>query len=77
VECRLKFGSWTYDGSELDLHTMPLSIDGDLDADFNPELTYASSSVEREVRYYACCPDNPYVSLTYTIWLEKHEDNDA
>ena len=67
-----------YDGSELDLHPHPFSsVDTDhLDAGFNPEVTYAGSSVEREVMYYACCPDNPYVSLTYTIWLEKHEDND-
>ena len=72
MECQLKFGSWTFDGSELDLHTRSVNLDH-LNADFNPEVTYAGSSVEREVKLYSCCPD-PYVALIYTIWLEKHEE---
>ncbi|XP_060072469.1 neuronal acetylcholine receptor subunit alpha-10-like [Ylistrum balloti] len=69
-KCPLKFGSWTYHEADLNM-----TIDGDglLMADYseNPDYQIVDQEVKRENLYYACCPKEPFISITYTIWLRR------
>lgn len=68
--CNLKFGSWTYDGSQLDLR---LNSDegGDLSSYIpNGEWDLIAVPGVRNVRTYACCPES-YVDITYTIHIRR------
>ncbi|XP_033752039.1 neuronal acetylcholine receptor subunit alpha-6-like [Pecten maximus] len=68
-KCPLKFGSWTYHEK-----TMNMTIDGKgfLLGDYNesPDFEIIDHSVERETLTYSCCAE-PYISITYTIWLRR------
>ncbi|XP_064461455.1 neuronal acetylcholine receptor subunit alpha-7-like isoform X2 [Ornithodoros turicata] len=69
-KCDLKFGSWTYDGSQLDLR---LNSDegGDLSSYIpNGEWDLIAVPGIRNERTYACCPES-YVDITYTIHIRR------
>ena len=67
--CPLKFGSWTYDGFQLDL--INLKESGDL-SKYIPsgEWDLEGMPAERHVEYYSCCAE-PYVDVTYTIIIKR------
>ncbi len=67
--CPLKFGSWTYDGFQLDL--INLKESGDL-SKFIPsgEWDLEGMPAVRNEDYYSCCPE-PYVDVTYTIIIKR------
>ena len=67
--CQLKFGSWSYDGSQLDL------INSSTSADItsyihNGEWKLIGLPVERNVFYYGCCVE-PYPDITFTIVIRR------
>ncbi|XP_043210122.1 acetylcholine receptor subunit alpha-type acr-16-like isoform X2 [Amphibalanus amphitrite] len=68
-ECKMKFGSWTYDGWQLDL-ILP-SDEGDA-SNFIPngEWTLLGVPGKRNEISYACCPQ-PYIDITYTILIRR------
>uniref|UniRef100_A0A8C4JSB6 Cholinergic receptor nicotinic alpha 10 subunit n=1 Tax=Dromaius novaehollandiae TaxID=8790 RepID=A0A8C4JSB6_DRONO len=68
-QCRLTFGSWTYNGNQIDLHNR---LDtGDL-TDFveNVEWEVLGMPATRNVVTYGCCSE-PYPDVTYTLLLRR------
>ncbi|KAM7419220.1 hypothetical protein PAMA_016369 [Pampus argenteus] len=68
-QCNLTFGSWTYNGNQVDIS---LGMDsGDL-SDFveNVEWECHGMPAVRNVMMYGCCPD-PYTEITYTLLLKR------
>ncbi|KAL8563794.1 hypothetical protein ACOMHN_058652 [Nucella lapillus] len=68
--CHLKFGSWTYDGSKVDLHF--IYGPGFELTDYIPsnEWEIITSHAKRNVKYYPCCPE-PYVDLVFHIKIRR------
>ena len=68
-KCPLKFGSWTYDGFQLDL--INLSSSGDLSKYIDSgEWDLVGMPAERNVEYYTCC-EEPYVDVSYKIIIRR------
>ncbi|KAF9816675.1 hypothetical protein SFRURICE_018555 [Spodoptera frugiperda] len=68
--CDMKFGSWTYDGNQLDL-VLKDEAGGDL-SDFitNGEWYLIGMPGKKNTITYACCPE-PYVDVTFTIMIRR------
>uniref|UniRef100_T1IUD0 Uncharacterized protein n=1 Tax=Strigamia maritima TaxID=126957 RepID=T1IUD0_STRMM len=69
-KCDMKFGSWTYDGYQLDL-----LLQGEEGGDISTFITNGEWDLigvpgVRNVIYYACCPE-PYVDITFTIHIRR------
>ncbi|VVC37839.1 Nicotinic acetylcholine receptor,Neurotransmitter-gated ion-channel, conserved [Cinara cedri] len=67
--CEMKFGSWTYNGFQLDL---VLKSDGGDLSDFttNGEWYLLGMPGKKNQIMYACCPE-PYVDITFTIRIRR------
>ncbi|XP_058129059.1 neuronal acetylcholine receptor subunit alpha-7 isoform X5 [Anopheles ziemanni] len=68
--CEMKFGSWTYDGNQLDL-VLNSDDGGDL-SDFitNGEWYLIGMPGKKNTITYQCCPE-PYVDITFTIQIRR------
>ncbi|XP_050519641.1 neuronal acetylcholine receptor subunit alpha-7 isoform X4 [Diabrotica virgifera virgifera] len=68
--CDMKFGSWTYDGNQLDL--VLNSVDGGDLSDFitNGEWYLIGMPGKKNTIVYQCCPE-PYVDVTFTIQIRR------
>ncbi|KAK7922767.1 hypothetical protein WMY93_009669 [Mugilogobius chulae] len=68
-QCNLTFGSWTYNGNQVDISMGNNS--GDL-SDFveNVEWELLGMPASKNVIMYGCCPD-PYPDITYTVLLQR------
>ncbi|XP_053973342.1 neuronal acetylcholine receptor subunit alpha-7 isoform X1 [Hylaeus anthracinus] len=68
--CDMKFGSWTYDGSQLDL-VLNSEEGGDL-SDFimNGEWHLLGMPGKKNTLTYQCCPE-PYFDVTFTIQIRR------
>ncbi|XP_043481407.1 neuronal acetylcholine receptor subunit alpha-7 isoform X1 [Leptopilina heterotoma] len=68
--CDMKFGSWTYDGNQLDL-VLNSEEGGDL-SDFitNGEWYLIGMPGKKNTINYQCCPE-PYVDITFTIKIRR------
>ena len=69
INCTMKFGSWTYDGSRLDVQ----GAGGEIDlSTYYPYQGYniVNTKVTRNVHTYDCCPE-PYVDLTFKLVLRS------
>ncbi|XP_056136107.1 neuronal acetylcholine receptor subunit alpha-9-I [Lampris incognitus] len=68
-QCNLTFGSWTYNGNQVDI-TMGMNS-GDL-SDFveNVEWECHGMPAVKNVIMYGCCSD-PYPDITYTLHLKR------
>lgn len=68
-ECPLMFGSWTYNGFQLDIK--PRNNPGDLSS-FKENVEWASNTITavRNVIIYGCCPE-PYVDITFYINISR------
>ncbi|KAG7461670.1 hypothetical protein MATL_G00193580 [Megalops atlanticus] len=68
-QCNLTFGSWTYNGNQVDI-TMGMDS-GDL-SDFveNVEWECHGMPATKNVIMYGCCSD-PYPDITYTVLLKR------
>ncbi|XP_013380777.1 neuronal acetylcholine receptor subunit alpha-9 isoform X1 [Lingula anatina] len=63
--CPIKFGSWHFNGYQLDLRNM--SEMGDMKSFVtNGEWRLAKVPVMRTVKYYSCCPE-PYPDVTFYL----------
>ncbi|XP_041438693.1 neuronal acetylcholine receptor subunit alpha-10 [Xenopus laevis] len=68
-QCRLTFGSWTYNGNQIDILN---HLDtGDL-TDFveNVEWEVLGMPAKKNVITYGCCSE-PYPDVTYTLMLQR------
>jgi hypothetical protein len=72
--CFLKFGSWTYDSDIMDinLYQNQTSIDTSDFWDLS-NWTVQSTSGEKNIKFYSCCPE-PYADLTFNITLQKKSE---
>ncbi|XP_050391652.1 neuronal acetylcholine receptor subunit beta-3 isoform X2 [Patella vulgata] len=70
-KCHLKFGSWTYDGTKVDLAVLDNATEIDL-SEYVPSnsWTIIRSPAVRNVVTYTCCPV-PYVDLTFTLVFQR------
>ncbi|XP_056328371.1 neuronal acetylcholine receptor subunit alpha-9-II [Danio aesculapii] len=68
-QCNLTFGSWTYNGNQVDIAMG--SVSGDL-SDFveNVEWECHGMPATKNVIMYGCCSD-PYPDITYTVLLQR------
>ncbi|XP_066959999.1 acetylcholine receptor subunit alpha-like isoform X1 [Macrobrachium rosenbergii] len=76
--CVMKFGSWTYDGFQVDLRHIEEESDTPV-VDIGVDLTEFYMSVEwdilavpaiRNEKYYTCC-DEPYLDITFNITMRR------
>ena len=76
--CVMKFGSWTYDGFQVDLRhqeeeqgTNIVNIGVDL-SEFYMSVEWDILAVPaiRNVKYYTCC-DEPYLDITFNITMRR------
>ncbi|XP_025268363.1 acetylcholine receptor subunit alpha-like isoform X2 [Camponotus floridanus] len=76
--CVMKFGSWTYDGFQVDLRHID-EIRGSNVVDIGIDLSEFYTSVEwdilevpavRNEKFYTCC-DEPYLDITFNITMRR------
>jgi hypothetical protein len=67
--CQLKYGSWTYDASKLDLQSIRDHVDTSTVSD-SGDWRVTDTSAQRNVAKYDCC-DEKYVDITYTINIKN------
>lgn len=68
--CEMKFGSWTYDGLQLDLQLQDDS-GGDISSFItNGEWELLGVPGKRNEIYYNCCPE-PYIDITFVIIIRR------
>jgi len=76
--CVMKFGSWTYDGFQVDLRHM-CEVEGSNVVDLGIDLSEFYMSVEwdilevpavRNEKFYTCC-DEPYLDITFNITMRR------
>ncbi|CAG2119041.1 unnamed protein product [Medioppia subpectinata] len=81
-ECFMKFGSWTYDGNQVDLKHLYDPIgepDKESVVDYGIDLSEFYINVEwdimtvpamKRIKYYSCCPE-PYIDVTFNVTLRR------
>ncbi|KAB7494761.1 Acetylcholine receptor subunit beta-like 2, partial [Armadillidium nasatum] len=76
--CVMKFGSWTYDGFQVDLRHID-EVRGIAEVKIGVDLTEFYMSVEwdildvpavRHEKYYTCCKE-PYLDITFNITMRR------
>nr|CAD7567497.1 unnamed protein product [Timema californicum] len=68
--CEMKFGSWTYDGFQLDLQLQD-DTGGDISSFItNGEWDLLGVPGKRNEIYYNCCPE-PYIDITFIIIIRR------
>lgn len=68
-QCKLEFGSWAYDGHQLNL----TNVNGTADLSMytkNGEWEMLSGNARRKISYFSCCKA-PYITLIYTFHLRR------
>ncbi|XP_057206554.1 LOW QUALITY PROTEIN: neuronal acetylcholine receptor subunit alpha-10a [Triplophysa rosa] len=68
-QCRLTYGSWTYNGNQLDILNAMESADL-ADLVDNVEWEVLGMPAKRNIVLYGCCAD-PYPDITYTLKLKR------
>lgn len=70
--CKLKFGSWSYDGTQVDLeffqdvHMMSLT-----DYLSSTEWDIVDNYANKTEFFYDCCPHQPFPDLTFYIKIKR------
>lgn len=67
--CTMKFGSWTYDGSKINLTARSDTINIDT-YQLNGEWKLLEVPAYRHEVMYECCPD-PYIDITFVIHIRR------
>ena len=68
-KCRMKFGSWTYDGFQVDVTNKSAEVDL-MNYVFSGEWELLDIKVIRNEIIYACC-DEPYPDVTFFIIMRR------
>ncbi|XP_069480855.1 neuronal acetylcholine receptor subunit alpha-7 [Ambystoma mexicanum] len=66
-KCKMKFGSWTYDGWSLDLKMQDADISGYI---ANGEWDLVGVTGLRSESFYECCKE-PYPDVTFTVIMRR------
>jgi len=76
--CVMKFGSWTYDGGQVDLRHID-EVKGQPEVEIGVDLSEFYMSVEwdilevpavRNVKWYTCCTE-PYLDITFNVTMRR------
>ena len=70
-QCRLKFGSWSYHGSELDLWNMKNFSRKTNTSVEHGEWEIRNVTIRRNTPKYECCENVTYPDVTFTIHLKR------
>lgn len=74
-KCDMKFGSWTYNGNDVDLEMQYVDGAGDLsNLIANGEWEVKSFNSRKNEIVYMCCPE-PYVDITYTLHMKRRSEH--
>ena len=68
-ECKLKFGSWTYDGFQVDMTNRTAEVDLS-NYVVNGEWELTNVEIKRNVVYYTCCIE-PFPDVTFTVNIRR------
>lgn len=69
--CIMKFGSWTYDGTKVDIDFLDDLEDFEMtNYIVSNEWGILNSTAKKNSFYYPCCPE-PYPDLTFTLHIER------
>ncbi|PIO60519.1 Cation transporter family protein [Teladorsagia circumcincta] len=68
-ECFLKFGSWTFDGSKLNLDVDENGFDLSSYIQ-NGEWELTATSAVQNIQHYQCCPE-PYYDVVFTFVIRR------
>ncbi|XP_072166843.1 neuronal acetylcholine receptor subunit alpha-10-like [Diadema setosum] len=68
-QCHLKFGSWAYNGFQLDLRNRSMSGDVSSYID-NGEWTLIGMPVRNNMAFYQCCAE-PYPDVDFTVIIRR------
>ncbi|RNA26264.1 neuronal acetylcholine receptor subunit alpha-10-like [Brachionus plicatilis] len=68
--CHLKFGSWTYSGWQVDIMNKSTTVDLS-NYIKSGEWDLKNVYVQRNVRYYPCCPDEPFPDVFFYIYIRR------
>ena len=69
--CKIKFGSWTYNGYQLNVSADHKDKQGDTSKFVkNGEWDLSEFPVTRNEEKYACCPE-PYPDVTFTLLIKR------
>ncbi|XP_054152688.1 neuronal acetylcholine receptor subunit alpha-10-like [Oppia nitens] len=68
-KCKLKLGSWIYDGLQVDVLNRTAEVDM---SNYIPngEWDLLEANIERNVVYYSCCPE-PFPDVTITLTIRR------
>ena len=70
--CSLKFASWSYDGTTVDLHFFQNLTKFSLASYMKgTEWDIVENHAKRSEYFYECCPDMPYPDLTFYIVIQR------
>lgn len=68
--CSLKFGSWTYSGTQVDLINRSTSVDLSNYVE-SGEWNLKSITLQRNIKHYPCCPDESFPDITFDLALRR------
>lgn len=69
IICSFKFGSWVYNGLQLNLTKNHAFVDLN-DFEESDDFLLENATQTRNEMYYTCCFE-PFVDITYTVHLTK------
>ncbi|XP_061194933.1 neuronal acetylcholine receptor subunit alpha-2-like [Saccostrea echinata] len=67
--CKMKFGSWTYDGFQVDITNRSQEVDL-TNYVVNGEWVLINVKVQRNVVQYTCCPE-PFPDVTFFVHIRR------
>ncbi|VDI47137.1 Hypothetical predicted protein, partial [Mytilus galloprovincialis] len=71
--CHLKFGSWTYDGTKLDLFFFQNLTQFSLsDYIASTEWTIIENVAKKFEKFYDCCPNTPFPDLKFYLRMKRN-----
>ena len=72
-KCHMRFGSWVYSGTDLDLQIHESKMDMS-NMQLNEEWQLINTTVKRNTKIYECCPEE-YIDLLFEYTLKRYSQH--
>ncbi len=72
-KCHMRFGSWVYNGNDLDLQIHNSKMDMS-NMQLNEEWKLINTSVKRNTKIYQCCPEE-YIDILFEYTLKRYSQH--
>ena len=72
-KCHMRFGSWVYSGTDLDLQIHKSKMDMS-NMQLNEEWQLINTTVKRNTKVYECCPEE-YIDLLFEYTLKRYSQH--